>query len=915
MEKESNPTLQVDTYIDEIKAAADLAVWNAIADDQKVQNALTAVATIGYSHSNEFYHAASYLLNCISRAYLEATTKPKRKAKAKAKAKAKSQPAETTTADHAQTTAIVFSSAREYVPGDYLGAHVKPDLHAFTSDRAMLSTALRASAGAPFSKLVNFPLNISFGEWKGESGALGQLLWYLAALKRCRPDLHTVHGLFIDAGKRLMLVSVNPCGSWSSKPVNMGFQELACAEPQSLTSGRKGKGKAKKAEVKMTIPSTDTWIAYVVLLYKTHVARDARFSLAERPDDTTLWNFQFPGFQPVTVLPFHATHCPGRMTWASFVLKPDTSLSSSSSSSSSPSSVSPSAASSPSSSRSPSPSPSESLSTSPTASPRVKGFLKTSWQDCSSRFFETLLLQRAHNDAWLPGLVRHWHETSTIDPSPITLHLPPSPHTARVQELVHLASVGQPLSQCRSALHLLKVIYDATETHLRLLGKGILHGDMSWFNILCNPWHDKKTLGVRPVAEGVPCIDYILTADKEKSRPRALILDLDHAAISKVLYGKNYKGRQEKTGTPMFVAVELSSKSPIVSGRHSLTAIIDRLATLDRPEYAELRKRAFPDDDFQFMARFRHVASEEDKRIAANIEAFTDPDTPHRPHHDVESLYWVLLWAFSRACPLGKSPHGGPNDPFSLFAEVMLDHRLGEETIRSEKLTGNGPVPDLFDPELRPHIYPALKDLATYLAVPWHLYVNDVHPSHAHVALRRILLPLIHKIQNGKEGFKNVLFDTTQPRTILKWSAAVNRKSPTGPGTPSILKTLSSSRLISSNSRCPAPAAMPLPPVQNVPEVFVPPQFDEDDGEAWDAYPDDYYKHSAASAGEKRPSDDTESEPEQKRAKLDLKVKRHARDPDALIQMFYADRRLWFGNGFHNEGDAREALRAALAGR
>ncbi|EJD48513.1 hypothetical protein AURDEDRAFT_162471 [Auricularia subglabra TFB-10046 SS5] len=661
MEDDCNPTIEVKSYVADIKAKVDSIVWDRIAIDEKVQNALTTVATIGSSNTASFRHATSYLLNCISNAYLYAT-KPN--------------------ADPADVSAIVFSSSRdEYVPGDYLGAGVKADLTAFMGDVSKLASALNPLETPQSDEQVKFPHLLAIGELEAESGLRGEGLWYLSALLRYRPDLSTVHGLLLDDGKMLRLVSLNACGSWSSDPVALGFES-------PLANDDHGSNK------KRIIPSTDSWIAYVVLLYLTHAKRDARFSLttSNGTPPSAHWTVNLGSFVP-TVRPFYATFAPGKMTWASFALEP------------SPSNIE---------------SPALSL---------ANGFLKTSWQDVKDCFHESKMLTRTHKKEWLPGLVRPWsaslHRSRRISLYDASAY----PHVKRQQEIVYLASLGHPLSQCRSALHLLKTVYDAAETHYQLAKRGILHGDMSWFNVLCNPWHDDATLRVKPAAKGIPCIDFILSGDAETSRPCALVLDLDNAAKMKDLYSKDYAGGTEKTGTPIFISVELSSKTPVrAGGSRSLRRLAERLAVLD--ERPELFARAFPgpDGDHNFMENFLRVVDKEEERAAAGECAFTNPGTRHLPLHDVESLYWILVWGFSRACPVGEDPHGMLNDDLSQFVDRMLEHRVGEpEGYRNGELYGNGISPHIFHYALRATVYPVLQDLATYLAIPWNLYVRDLY--------------------------------------------------------------------------------------------------------------------------------------------------------------------------------------------
>ncbi|EJD48469.1 hypothetical protein AURDEDRAFT_112924, partial [Auricularia subglabra TFB-10046 SS5] len=274
MEKACNVPVTVATYVaDTKKSAVTLVDWDKIANDEKVKSALNAVADMGYSHTDPFYDAATYLLNCISHAYLEETA--------------------STRGPETPPMAIVFSSSRsKYVPGDFLNAVIKPDLLAFVDDPDTLARALQ---NPHFQELKHCSFLGGAGEWKPRSGIPGQFLWYESTSLRYRPDLSTVHGLLIDNG-RLRLASLNACGSWASGPVTIGKED-------TLVDGE---------VVGHTIPSTDTWIAFVVLLYKAHADRDARFSLTHSDQKFVHWEVALPDFKP-TVRPFHVTYPPGRM--------------------------------------------------------------------------------------------------------------------------------------------------------------------------------------------------------------------------------------------------------------------------------------------------------------------------------------------------------------------------------------------------------------------------------------------------------------------------------------------------------------------------------------------------------------------------------------------------------------------------
>lgn len=652
------------SIIDSARDAISGDHWAKLIKAKPVVAAAKAVKSLGYSNTPKFDHAVTKLLNVISRSYVQVVQGPA----------------------VATTPAVVFSGpdTREIV-GDYLAACSKPDTTCFMATWALLQKALKATQSKPFVSRQEFMDLLGVGEWKPKEklDIRGQLLWYLAALKRYRPDLFTVYGLFI-VKDTLRLLSHNACGTIESHSEDLDHVE--------------------------------TWVAFVVLLYRSHQSRDVRFSPVPRPDRHALWSVQTaPGVSSI-FRPFHAGHSPGRVTWLSFEQDP--------------------------------------------ASPELAcGFLKVSWQDASSNFNEPALLERAHKGGWLPGLVRHRFAQRSPSKS-VSLA-----GSTRVQEIVHLASIGSPLSQCRSALHLFKVVFDAIGVHENLLGEDILHRDLSWFNLLCDPRHDPSTDG-RPIKLGVPTIEYILT-DKE-SEPCALVLDLDHGAVMTELHSAAYKPRKGKSGTPMFAAVELSSEDPVKTTGFS-PSLLKRLEAFDKlPE--ELRKRAYPNDDGTFMKVFNEIYDLEDSRSSVRHKhygATTDPSSLHRPRHDMESLFWILLWALLRASPLFGTPAGLTNDlALSETANILLNHRIGtKEEVRSG-YRRDPPVSGLHP--LFKSFGELLIDMATYLRIPWHLYegtVEGLSPKHVHIAFRRMLLVQIYELSLNNAA-KDVLFNRKMPRNI-----------------------------------------------------------------------------------------------------------------------------------------------------
>ncbi|KZV87643.1 hypothetical protein EXIGLDRAFT_723487 [Exidia glandulosa HHB12029] len=403
------------------------------------------------------------------------------------------------------------------------------------------------------------------------------------------------------------------------------------------------------------------------------------------------------------------------------------------------------------------------------------GVVKISYQNNEDRWKEGELLDTVHADGWLPGVVRHvyWGRDVKADVGDMTVSDTNPDRVDGVKETLQLRSVGDPLSQCTTPLQMLKVAYDATETHLQLLKRKIIHRDFSWYNILCNPWHDQRTLDDKKPLAGIPCIDYILTGDTTKE-PCCLIADFDHAGRYPDIYKPGYEGSCQKIATPMFCAIETSTDTPLV--RKVDAYMLETLTTKFRDvEALAVFQQAFPEGDAGFVEMFEKVVELEQKRARLMTRPenealrFTDPATVvHEPWYDVQSIFWSILWFFVRALPEGREPRDVMDGDFSTFANTLLTHKIGKEKNRTDDFFyWDGPRSYLH-PDLV-HFADLIRDLALYLSVPWHMYKN--HPEfklpddHAHTAVRRLLLAEIYTLNQPKNPL-NVTLDPTQPRII-----------------------------------------------------------------------------------------------------------------------------------------------------
>jgi len=150
--------------------------------------------------------------------------------------------------------------------------------------------------------------------------------------------------------------------------------------------------------------------------------------------------------------------------------------------------------------------------------------VKDMWRDVGRRYEEGALLDRIHAKGCVPGVVRVAEKGPilTDDRTPLktrpihyrdggqaadnSLEVPSDALTREKQRLI-MGSSGSRLSSCKTVLHFLKVMYDTLEgvymfclfflfrlmfsflVHQHLAELGVLHRDISWYNVLCNPKH------------------------------------------------------------------------------------------------------------------------------------------------------------------------------------------------------------------------------------------------------------------------------------------------------------------------------------------------------------------------------------------------------------------------------------------
>lgn len=196
----------------------------------------------------------------------------------------------------------------------------------------------------------------------------------------------------------------------------------------------------------------------------------------------------------------------------------------------------------------------------------------------------------------------------------------------------------------------------------------------------------------------------------------------------------------------MFIAVELSDERGFRPNCRPAWFLVHEFRSV---EALPIFQQAFPDGDSGFMTAFEKVLRLEDVRMSSR-RSRSDPDSYlHDPCFDAQSFWWCILWGLAGALPAGRNSRSDMFDNmFDSFRDCMLEHRIGGRDGRLLYLAFSEYEP-LLHRDLH-YLDDLLIDMATYVCTPWHLYKNnediDLHPCHAHHAMRRLLFGAINNM-------------------------------------------------------------------------------------------------------------------------------------------------------------------------
>ncbi|KAF8581021.1 hypothetical protein K439DRAFT_258862 [Ramaria rubella] len=371
--------------------------------------------------------------------------------------------------------------------------------------------------------------------------------------------------------------------------------------------------------------------------------------------------------------------------------------------------------------------------------PPIFRIVKDMWRGGQRRFEENALLRKVHKEGCVPGVVR------LVEGGTLHNVIAGTAPNIRTKHRLVMGSSGSPLSACGSVLQFLKVMYDALEAHQHLVERGVLHRDMSWYNILCNPRHYVDH------PEGKESLPRTCIADvmgEENPSSCCLIIDFDNSAALDGM--SRYNELTRRTGTPMFIAVDISGGE----FGHSMV-VSQKITTAELQLDGEARQRFISSYNGESYDAFNTFLDS----VLAGTFPTKDPFSSseenaaivHQPFHDVESMFWVIVWFLMRAWP-EDSREPEITDQYKLSTAAMLAHRMGTDGfgLRKDLLRYKGQVWEtILHSQCRP-LASMLAKMAAYLGIRW-LSHPDAPPCHSHEALKRLLLKeIVRMTQEGK---------------------------------------------------------------------------------------------------------------------------------------------------------------------
>ena len=165
--------------------------------------------------------------------------------------------------------------------------------------------------------------------------------------------------------------------------------------------------------------------------------------------------------------------------------------------------------------------------------------------------------------------------------------------------------------------------------------------------------------------------------------------------------------------------------------------------------YFRRLKRALGPIQEKYNAHFQDNFLQEFNKLCDIIPGSAEriqPTGQHCPHHDVESLFWVLSYALVRALPRNAASMERRVNA-DKFTDNLVTHYFGISTDSRLWLMTQGKA---WEYTLHSHLEslcPMLKAMTTLLIIPWSVLLSDKRSLFVHQAFKRILLAEIYRLR------------------------------------------------------------------------------------------------------------------------------------------------------------------------
>ncbi|TBU37826.1 hypothetical protein BD309DRAFT_1004721 [Dichomitus squalens] len=348
--------------------------------------------------------------------------------------------------------------------------------------------------------------------------------------------------------------------------------------------------------------------------------------------------------------------------------------------------------------------------------------IKDTYRRRVRRCKEQDILVHIHGDGDLPGVVRLTWAGPVRTGNKMLTYGARGDEEARTKERMVLLDSGCSLVRAKTVNDLLEAIYDVLEVHRTVLReRKILHRDMSINNILMYP--KRADVGGRAMSSKAPIF------------------------IKDVLGGSQRQAIDY--GTPLYIARSVSLGMVLIDlasnfGMPMPTLTGDALH-LYTTAYGQERYDRYNEDP---VARTCHGGYPPTRDSEGELELPDLPAFVHRPEHDVESVYWTMIYALLRAQPATAPRELDLSAASASVWKTLLSHYIpGEKYARSDEKRHE--VMSRTKQEWLDLFHATMEDVALLL---WRITLHvraeyalwkregNPQPDHLHEAVQRLIL-------------------------------------------------------------------------------------------------------------------------------------------------------------------------------